>query len=94
MPVADPAGIVCEIRPPLRVFSLVACHILELRHRASERDGIERHQRQCSMPVRQAVSIWAGDLRCFDSLGDPNFMEELLIVIWTIRCIGCWNVAG
>ena len=31
---------------------------------------------------------------CFDSLGDLNFMEEHLIVIWTIRRVGCWIIGG
>jgi hypothetical protein len=31
---------------------------------------------------------------CFDSLDDPNFMEELLIIVWTVRRIGCWIVGG
>ena len=32
--------------------------------------------------------------RCFDSLGDLNFMGELLIVVWTIRRNGCWIIGG
>ena len=35
-----------------------------------------------------------GDRACFDSLGDLNFMEEPLIVVWTIRRIGCWIFGG
>ena len=31
---------------------------------------------------------------CFDSLGDLNFMEEPLMVVWTIRRIGCWIIGG
>jgi hypothetical protein len=31
---------------------------------------------------------------CFDSLGDLNFMEELLMVVWTIRQIDCWIIGG
>ena len=31
---------------------------------------------------------------CFGSLGDLNFMEELLIVVWTIRWIDCWIIGG
>jgi hypothetical protein len=39
--------------------------------------------------ARQHSTPW-----CFDSLGDLNFMEEHLIVIWTIRRIGCWIIGG
>ena len=34
------------------------------------------------------------DRACFDSLGDLNFMEELLIVVWTISRIDCWIIGG
>lgn len=29
-----------------------------------------------------------------DSLGDLNFMEEPLMVVWTIRRISCWIIGG
>jgi len=29
-----------------------------------------------------------------DSFGDLNFMEEPLMVVWTIRRIGCWIIGG
>jgi hypothetical protein len=38
-----------------------------------------------------------GDVRAamrIDSLGDPNFMEEPLMVVWTIRRISCWIIGG
>ncbi len=38
---------------------------------------------------RQQSAPWR-----FDSLGDLNFMEEHLMVVWTIRQIGCWIIGG
>jgi hypothetical protein len=35
-----------------------------------------------------------GERACFDSLGDLNFMEELMMVVWTIRQIRCWIFGG
>jgi hypothetical protein len=40
------------------------------------------------------LASFVGGGGCFDMLGDPNFMEEPLMVIWTIRRIGCWIIGG
>lgn len=67
MPVANPAALnVYEIRPRFRVFSVVAGHIFEQRHGASERDGIERYQRP-----RRGFMFGTGSASGFD-MGNPS----------------------